>query len=435
MYGPQPQKTRMKDKKSHYQQEVALFRYGVISPLLPLAPRSKEFAETLRMQVNQSHRIPGSSRTRVARQTIYDWIRQYRSGGFEALKPKRRSDRGKPRRIPVEVIETLLSIRQAQPHLSVKDVILQTCATGGVCAEVKLPLSTVHRLLRREQLTEVAAPVDRRRFAYQKAGQLWMSDVMHGPRVKVQNNRRRKTYLIAFIDDATRVIPYAAFAFSESIASFLKVMKQALLRRGIPQRLYVDNGANFRSRQLAVVCARLNIALIHARPYMPAGKGKIERWFRTCRSRFVNHLEAPGKLSLEQLNERLWNWIEGEYHRTSHRGLPAHRTPLDQWARRADKVRWAQDAHYDFDELFLFETKRRVMKDRTVRLNNRIYEVDAALIGHSVTLRYDPEAPARQPLKVEHHNKPAGLATLLDAYANTRIKRSTSGAIRFRDFD
>jgi putative transposase len=57
-------------------------------------------------------------------------------------------------------------------------------------------------------------------------------------------------------------------------AAFLPVFKQALLRRGIPKRLYVDNGALYRSTQLTLVCAKLGITLIHARPYMPQGKGK-----------------------------------------------------------------------------------------------------------------------------------------------------------------
>jgi transposase InsO family protein len=123
---------------------------------------------------------------------------------------------------------------------------------------------------------------DRRRFAFERAGQLWSSDVMHGPGVMI-DGVRRKSYLIAFIDDASRVIPYAAFAFSENTRTFLPIYKQALLRRGLSERLYVDNGANYRSRHLSIVCAKLGVALIHARPYRPQGKGKIERFFRITR--------------------------------------------------------------------------------------------------------------------------------------------------------
>ena len=115
---------------------------------------------------------------------------------------------------------------------------------------------------------------DRRRFSYRWAGQLWMSDVMHGPSV-ADGKRRRKSYLISFLDDATRVSPFSAFAHAENTVAFLPVFKQALIRRGVPQRLYVDNGANYRSQHLALICAKLGIALIHARPHQPAGKGKV----------------------------------------------------------------------------------------------------------------------------------------------------------------
>ena len=142
-----------------------------------------------------------------------------------------------------------------------------------------------------------------------------MSDVMHGPTVGSDSNdqrRRSKTYLIAFIDDATRVIPQARFTFAESAEKFLPVLKQALIRRGIPLRLYVDNGANYRSRHLSLVCAKLGICLIHARPCQPAGKGKIERFFRTCRAQLLPVLGAADTGSLDAVNRRLWAWVEGE---------------------------------------------------------------------------------------------------------------------------
>ena len=187
-------------------------------------------------------------------------------------------------------------------------------------------------------------------------------------------------------------------------------------------RLYVDNGANYRSRQLAVVCAKLGIALIHARPYQPAGKGKIERFFRTLRAAWLSHLDAEATSSLEALNRSLWAWVEGEYHQSPHRGLDG-RTPLEQWALTGENVRYPPP---DLDDLFLFEVTRRVMKDRTVSLHRRLYEVDAILVGQSVILRYDPQAPASRPLEVIHDGRPAGQATRLNAYANTAVKRDRS---------
>ena len=244
---------------------------------------------------------------------------------------------------------------------------------------------------------------------------------MHGPAVAADRRRRRKSYLIAFLDDATRLCPFAAFAHAENTAAFLPVFKQALIRRGLPQRLYVDNGANFRSQQLALVCAKLRIALIHARPYQPQGKGKIERFFRTLRAQLLASLPPADGASLDALNRRLWAYLEGEYHLAPHRGLHGN-SPLEQWTRSAEDVRYV-DAACDLDDLFLFEAKRRVINDRTISLHGRLYEVDPLLVGRTVTVRYDPHAPPSRPLQVRHDGADAGHATLLDAYANASVKR------------
>ena len=400
-------------------QAIALFRYGVIADLVHLPLGTPGIGDKLRDKASQPYTIPGSDRTHVAAETIRGWIRLYRYGGFEALYPKPRTDRGQPRRLPPEVAERLIALKVDNPAWSVRAVI-KAAREGGV--DHPLAPSTVHRLFSRGGLFDKKPPdgADRRRFAFRDAGELWMSDVMHGPKVRLGRSRR-KTYLIAFIDDATRVIPFAAFATAENIQAFLPVFKNALIRRGLPQRLYVDNGAAYRSRQLVLICAKLGVALVHARPYQPAGKGKIERYFRTLRAGWLNHLDAQALDSLQTLNRSLWAWIEGEYHNTPHRGIEG-RTPLEQWALASAAVRYP-DATLDLDDIFLFEARRRVHKDRTVSLNGRLYEVDPLLVGQRVILRYDPEAPPTRPLDVVHDGKPAGKATRLDAYANTAVKR------------
>ena len=250
----------------------------------------------------------------------------------------------------------------------------------------------------------------------------WMSDVMHGPKVP-DGRRRRKSFLIAFIDDATRVAPHAAFALAENTAAFPPVFKQALLRRGLPLRLHVDNGANHRSHHLAPVCAKLGIAPVHARPHQPAGKGKVERWFRTPRAGWLRHPDMGAVESLAAPDRALAGWVEGEYHRAPHRGLGGQ-TPLDRWAQCAGEVRHPDESGLDLEDLFLFETRRKVMKDRAPSLNGRLCEADAALVGHTVTVRHDPGAPPTRALQLVREGRPAGLATPLDAYANAAVKRA-----------
>ena len=196
-------------------QAVALFRYGLIADLVNLPPGTPGTGARLRAKAERDYDIPGTHRTRVAAETIRDWVRLYRRGGFDALHPRPRADRGRPRRLSAEVAELLISVKAANPAFSVRAVI-DEARRQGVPDDIHLAASTVHRLLAREGLFDRDAdqPVaDRRRFAYRYAGELWMSDVMHGPSVP-DGRRRRKTYLVAFIDDATRVIPHAAFAFS-----------------------------------------------------------------------------------------------------------------------------------------------------------------------------------------------------------------------------
>jgi len=409
-------------------QTVALFRYGLIASFVHLSSNTPGLYAQLRELAERSYSIPGSLRTRVAPETLRDWLKRYRRGGFDALLPKPRADRGRSRALPPGLADGLLSLKEECPQRSIPQLIRLAFERGIAPASQPLPRATVHRLFARAGLMRRPAPGDehnndRRRFAFARAGELWMSDVMHGPTVAVgERGQRRKTYLIAFLDDATRVIPYAAFALAESTQAFLPMFKQALRRRGRAERLYVDNGANYRSQHLALVCAKLGIALIHSRPHQPQGRGKHERWFRTVRAQFLTRLTPVDTASLEALNRRLWTWVEGEYHQTPHAGLEG-RTPLEQWAQCAEHVRLLEP-ELDLEALFLFEAKRRVQRDRTVSLNGTVFEVDATLVGETVTLRFDPAAPASRGLEVWHQERFIARALPVDAYANCFVRRN-----------
>jgi putative transposase len=414
-------------------EEIGLFRYGLISDVI--RPEGGEtppkLYQRLREKAARSYCIPGSRRTRVAEETMRDWIQLYKEGGFDALKPKPRKDMGSARAIPQAVIDALVDFKDQHRDHSVSMVIDEVKRTHELARMTTLPLSTVHRLLSRacvmERHPECPTTKDRRHFAFERAGELWMSDVMHGPSIVVSGRRKQKAYLICMIDDATRVIPFAAFALSEGTVAFLLVLQQAVMRRGIPLRLYVDNGSAFRSHHLALVCARLGITLIHARPYQPAGKGKQERFFRTVRMRFLPTLGPADLGSLDALNRRLWAWVEGEYHRAPHRGLDGT-TPLDAWAMRAGDVR-SVGPELDLREMFLFEQKRKVHKDRTLSLDGVAYEVDAALVGEMVTVRFDP-AKKGAPVDIWHGGVKVQTARVVDAYANCFVKRNNeTGAL------
>lgn len=408
-------------------EEVALFRFGLISDLLRPddGDASLKLYERLRDKARRSYCIPGTRRTHVAVETMRDWMQLYQKGGFDALKPKPRKDIGSARGIPQPVIDQLIEEKDTHPAYSVSMVIDEVQKKSELARATKLPLSTVHRVLSRAGVMgkkpECPTTKDRRHFAFEKAGELWMSDVMHGPAVVVSGRRKQKTYLIGLLDDATRVVPYAAFALSESTSAYLPILRQAVMRRGIPLRLYVDNGAAFRSHHLALVCARLGITLIHARPYQPAGKGKQERFFRTVRMRFLPTLGPADLASLDALNRRFWAWVEGEYHRAPHRGLDGV-TPLDAWAMRSGDVR-EPGSGLDLVEMCLLEVKRKVHKDRTLSLDGVVYEVSAELVGEMVTVRFDPTKKGA-PVDIWLAGQKVQSARVVDAYANCFVKRN-----------
>lgn len=418
----------MTDPNDRRAEDVALFRYGLIADLLHPAVEDahKKLYQMLREKAERSYCIPGSRRTRVAVETIRDWLDQYRGGGFDALRPKPRRDIGQARSIPSDIADLLVELRDEHRDYSVTMVIEEARRLKEEARVLPLPVSTVHRLLSRAgvmgKLPESPTSKDRRHFSYERAGELWMSDVMHGPAVFVAGRRKQKTKLIGLLDDATRVVPFAAFALSESTAAFLPVLSQGIRRRGIPLRLYVDNGAVYRSHHISLVCAKLGTTLIHARPYQPAGKGKQERFFRTVRMRLLPTLSDQDTASLDALNRRLWAWVEGEYHQSPHRGLDGQ-TPLDAWAMRSGDVR-IPGPELDLREIFLFEQKRRVHRDRTVSLDGVLYEVDASLVGEVVVLRYDPSARRGAPIDVWHQGAKVCTANVVDAYANCFVKRT-----------
>jgi len=209
---------------------------------------------------------------------------------------------------------------------------------------------------------------------------------MHGPRIK-DGLRKRDTYLICFLDDASRLVPYSGFAFKQDFLTLRYFLKEAVQRRGRPKMLYTDNAKIYRTQQLALICAGFGCSVVHARPYHAAGKGKQERFFRTVRTRFLSTIDAENT-TLEDLNERYWRWLEKDYHRKKHSSLG--KTPLEFWMEQSDRIEHIGDPAV-VDALFLLRITRKVRPNATLQVNNVIYETDYSLAGSRVEVRYEPD--------------------------------------------
>ena len=402
------------------QKEIAVFRFGVISDFVNRSHMERgELERLLHQKCAQSWQIPFSNRTRLARSTVFAWIRRYKQSGgrLESLYPQSRSDQGLSRVIDEETAQSLIRLRRELPHRPVTTLIaemeLRALAPRGV-----LKPSTVYRFLHGQGLMDLErpSPVDRRRFEAELPNDIWQSDAMHGPMVTT-GEKNRKTYLFAFLDDMSRLIPHSQFYTSEKLDSYLDALKQALLKRGLPRRLYVDNGPAFRSRHLQEITASLGIALVHSQPYQPQGRGKIERFFRTVQTQFVSGFKGT---TLHDLNLSLECWIRDIYHQRPHSSTGA--SPLKRFS---DHMHCIRAAPKDLEDHFRTSAKRRVAKDRTISLNGRLYEAPVGLIGQEITLLYHHHDPAR--VEARFQGRSFGMLTPVDLHINCRVRRRQYG--------
>lgn len=404
----------------------ALFRLSVLGPLASRQHLEKgDLKALVRDLAAKSYAIPDSRRTFISEKTIEGWYYAWKRGGIDALAPKQRSDRGSSK-IPEPLQKAICTAKEENPGRSLR-TIRQLAAATGLPGARKLSRSSIHRLLQSRGLSNLpgsaAQPVEHRSFVAAHAGDIWYGDVMHGPKVPV-DGRLRKVFLVSFMDDASRLITHSAFCPAETALEVEGVLKQALLKRGLPTRLIIDNGSAYRAATMQAVCARLEIRLVYCRPYAPEGKGKLERWHRTLRQGFLNELDMDKVRDIFDLNARLWAWIEECYHKVPHGGLDGL-TPLDRYRQDLVRIRPLGRFASCIDELFLHRFDRLVRKDGTVSYEGERFEVPFELIGQTVKLVVDPHQ--QKVIGVESQKgEPLGKATPLDRIANCRRKRRSA---------
>jgi transposase InsO family protein len=406
-------------KNGRWASETALRRYDAVR-FLEEAVRSGLSLKTALLAA--SERTWGGRIYKVP--TLERWYYQYRHNGFEQLQNRRRSDRGQGRRLSPEAVEALLEMRRAQPDLYVA-TLLRQLERQGTIPEGSVSLTTIYRTLRANGLDKASmkaagAHGPTKAFEVSWSNQLWMTDGMWGPSLPIKaGGRPIRTHLLALIDDCSRLCPHGQYYQGEKIECFLDLFKHALRSRGIPEKLYTDNGALFRSEHLRSVCANFGIRLIHAKPYHAWSKGKIERFFLTVQSDFEQSLVFEPVKDLAELNMRFWQWLERDYHQRVHRALDG-KSPRERFLARSEGLR-SIPVGMDVDGLFLKRTNRRVRRDATISLNGRMFEVPVSLRGRKVDVHFDPFTYERMELYVEE--KKVGDATPLDKEINSRTYR------------
>ena len=396
--------------------KIALFRFGVITPLLGVKIQGRGHRSSLLREIcAKQWVIPGSGRSNLSKATVLNWLSRYEKSGnsLDALMPSSRKDLGTSRKLPKETELALVNMKRENPQASLPVLIDIARSKKIITPELRISNTSIYRIIKKHVSSDTTSGKDRRKFEAELPNDLWQGDCMHGP-VVIENGKHRKTYLFALIDDHSRLIAHAQFFLNENLLSFLRCLKTALAKRGLPKKLYVDNGPYFKAHKLEYSLASLGTALLHAKPYTPEGKGKIERWFRTIRMCFLPLL--PDALTLDELNLRLEDWITG-YHEKEHSSTA--QAPLKRYLAGIHLIRKAPaqiEAH------FRTRVCRRVNKDRSVSLNSHLFEAPVGLVGKKIELVFS-EA---EPLDVEaiFDGNSWGKLTILDQQINSKVHRS-----------
>jgi transposase InsO family protein len=401
-------------------EKIALFRYGLVAPLVlqPL-PRG-ELTRRAEEIAARNYDIPYSKRTLVSVDTLLDWALRYRQGGFEALARKPRHDRGQSRALTPQLAQLIERLKRENPHRTGTTLLRELALSSNSGC---ISASTLYRFLKQRGLTarQLLAGRAHKKFEAELSNQIWQSDMLFGPYVQRAGGGRMQAFLYAILDDASRLIPHAQFYVHQGLDAFLDCLRQAVAARGVPLRLYVDNAKVYRSQQLARIAASVGILITHTPPYQPEGRGKIERYFRSVREQFLANLDRKQTLSLQELNERLWAWIDQAYHCGEHSGLGT--TPLVRWQRDIEHIRQLPPAT-DLRRLFFYRCDRLVRRDSTFLLQQRFYEAPPQLAGQTVEVRFDPLDPSC--IEIYFQGQAQGMARVVDPVINAQLPSAKS---------
>jgi len=395
-------------------QILALTRFRALNFVEDLQRQGSSLAEALRRASLQPW--PDENGDYYAVRTLEDWWYAYKKGGFDALVPTPRSDQGKSRVLDEPTAAWVLQQVSQQPNIPLKVFYAHWQQEQRALPSI----SVLYRFLRRQGMDRQSLRSGRlesgatKAFEAPQVNDLWMVDFSPGPTLSV-NGRALTTQLCVLIDDHSRLIPFGAYYLHANTEAFHHAFKEAILRRGLPRKLYTDQGKPFINGHSHVVCAQLGVRLLHCKPYHSWSKGKCERLIQTVQQDFESTLRLEGNAahSLEELNDKFSAWIQRRYHQRPHSSTG--QSPEYRYQQAAKSLRhW--DPSLDIEPLFYLRLERTVRKDGTVRLEGQLYEVPLSLRALKIQLRLDPWRRTR--IEVWYQNKFMGLARQAPLHLN-----------------
>ncbi|MDL2300974.1 DDE-type integrase/transposase/recombinase [Lachnospiraceae bacterium OttesenSCG-928-D06] len=366
--------------------EIALFRFSLIAPVVANTYQQTSKMDYYRKTCESEHQLPNGKKVKLSPLTLKKWYQKYTTGGLEALIPHTRIDLGQSRLLSEDVCKQIHAYRKQFPYITGKKIYEKLIEQGYIKKE-DVSIDTVYRYLKSADLTRGAmSSKECLAFEFEHANDCWQADTTMGP-IIVKDGKHRQTYLIAFIDDASRLLVQGEFFFEDNAINMQKTFQKAILKFGIPKRLFVDNGCSYQNNQLNWICAELGIVKIHSRPYHPRGKAKIERSHRTEKDRWMNCTDWNSFHSLEEVNSSYQRFLDTEYNNGIHSSICM--TPKERYLKDFHGLRFLEKSVVE--ECFLHRITRKVTQTATVSVFKTVYEVPQHYIGQTIHLRYQAE--------------------------------------------
>jgi len=402
---------------------VGLKRFSIISPVLngQVANNSEYFRKVASEPID----MPVLGMRRYSERTLQSWLSDYMRSGIDALINANRSDKGKSRKIDDALAEKIIAEKRQNPSVPIT-VLYEKLLAEGVISLGEVSRPTIYRFVEdmtlRGELQDATDDKETRRFSYEHAGDLAQIDILYGPRVK-ERGKWTTAYLHMVLDDCTRFPLHTQFYLSQSFDAHRHCFREAVLKFGPPRIAYTDNAKIYRSQQFEFICASLGCTLLHSQPFLPRGRGKIERLFRTVRMRFLSGIGKDFNGGLDELNSKYNQWLADDYLHKTHsslNGLSPHAALMEQ----VEWLRLPQDRRV-VDEAFMLRVSRKIGADATTQLDNVLYETDTVFAGKRFELRYEPEwvGDIAKTLLIFHEGKVVGEARMVRFNDNAHAKR------------
>ena len=366
---------------------IALMRYSAIAPIIneTLEPgqslRSFYVASSMR-----SFTLPNGQTKQFCPDTFEHWYRLYKRKGFDGLLPSGRKDAGKSRCLDDESKDYIRYMKESYPRMPASTIYKQMLDNGIACSN-NVSESTVNRFVNQFMADKhLTNNRDMRRYERPHINEVWCGDSSVGPRLLV-DGIKKKIYIIALIDDASRFIVGIDVFFNDTFVSLMSVIKSAVSKYGRPKTFNFDNGSAYKNKQMELLAARIGSTINYCQPYTPTSKAKIERWFRTLKDHWMASLDMRTIHNLDELRSSLWNYVN-EYNQTPHSAL-ASKSPMDRFFSEPDQIRRLDP--FCLDHSFLLEIERTVSSDCVIVIDHTEYEVDYRFAKRRIRLRYSPD--------------------------------------------